>query len=67
MCRFHQTSPDSHFTRNKVCSLMTVEGRKTLTDDKFIETTATRKTEIKIDSENEFNGILEREFNIKKL
>jgi N-hydroxyarylamine O-acetyltransferase len=67
MCRFHQTSRDSHFTRNKVCSLMTVEGRKTLTDDKFIETAAARKTEIKIDSENEFNRILEREFNIKKL
>jgi len=67
MCRFHQTSPESHFTRNKVCSLMTVKGRKTLTNSKFVETDSAQKTEIKINSEKQFNRILEREFNIKKL
>ena len=28
MCNFHQTSSDSHFTRGKVCSLMTKTGVK---------------------------------------
>ena len=65
MCEFHQTSPESHFTRGKVCSLMTSEGRKTLTDKKFIETKNSEKSEITVDSDKEFNQILEREFNIK--
>jgi N-hydroxyarylamine O-acetyltransferase len=37
MCRHHQTSPDSHFTRNRVCSLATPLGRKTLSGMKLIE------------------------------
>lgn len=27
MCEFQQTSPDSHFTKGKLCSLMTENGR----------------------------------------
>lgn len=65
MCSFHQTSPESHFTRGKVCSLMTNEGRKTLTDNRFIETKNSEKSEITVDSDKEFNRILKREFNIK--
>ena len=65
MCQFHQSSPESHFTRSKVCSLMTKEGRKTLTDRKFIETKNGQKTEIVVDSDEDFQKILEREFQIK--
>lgn len=65
MCRFHQISPESHFTRGKVCSLMTLNGRKTLTDAKFIENKNGRKKEIAVNSVEQFNQILEREFNIK--
>ncbi len=65
MCKFHQTSPDSHFTKGKVCSLMTDEGRKTLTDKKFIETKNSKKKEIDVASNKEFYKILEREFQIK--
>ena len=36
MCVFNQTSPESHFTKGKLCSILTSEGRKTLTDKKFI-------------------------------
>ena len=67
MCRFHQTSPESHFTRGKVCSIMTEQGRKTLTDRKFIETVGGEKRETEVSSEDEFNRILEREFNIKEM
>jgi N-hydroxyarylamine O-acetyltransferase len=65
MCRFHQTSPESHFTHGKVCSLMTNGGRKTLTDKKYIETGNGEKKELNVNSEAEFNEILEREFHIK--
>jgi N-hydroxyarylamine O-acetyltransferase len=65
MCRFHQTSPESHFTRDKVCSLMTLDGRKTLTDEKFIETVNGQKKEIAVNSDEQFNRILASEFYIK--
>lgn len=38
MCRYHQTSPDSPFTRKRVCSRATPEGRITLSNGKLIET-----------------------------
>jgi len=38
MCHYHQTSPDSPFTRKRVCSLAIPEGRITVTGDKLIET-----------------------------
>ena len=37
-CHYHQTSPDSAFTRKRVCSLATPEGRITLTGHKLVET-----------------------------
>lgn len=66
MCNFHQNSPESHFTRGKVCSLLLENGRKTLTDKKFIETRNGEKHETEIHSEDEFNEILAREFQIYK-
>lgn len=66
MCEFHQTSPESHFTRKKICSLMTENGRKTLSDDKFIETVNGEKKETSIESEDEFYQILSREFQIER-
>jgi len=65
MCDFHQTSPESHFTRKKVCSLMTETGRKTLSDKKFIETVNNKRIETAINSEEEFENILKSEFWIK--
>ncbi len=66
MCNFHQTSLESHFTRNKICSLMTENGRKTLTDKKFIQTQNGEKRETEINSEEEFNKILDQEFRIER-
>ena len=39
MCQYHQTSPESHFTRGRLCSKATPDGRLTLSDMKFIRTT----------------------------
>jgi N-hydroxyarylamine O-acetyltransferase len=65
MCEFHQTSPESHFTRGKICSLMTPEGRKTLTNERFIETKSGQKKEIPVNSDEQFNQILAKEFHIE--
>lgn len=64
MCEFQQYSPLSHFTKSKVCSVLTENGRKTLTDEKFIVTSDGEKAEVKVGSEEEFGRILEREFGI---
>jgi N-hydroxyarylamine O-acetyltransferase len=37
-CRYHQTSPDSHFTHNRICTRMTDDGRITLADNLLITT-----------------------------
>jgi N-hydroxyarylamine O-acetyltransferase len=37
MCHYHQTSPESHFTRQRICSMATPEGRITLSDNTLIE------------------------------
>jgi len=65
-CEWQQTSTDSHFTKNKVCSIMTVTGRKTLTDDRFIITDARGRTETPIAGDSEFDSALLREFGISK-
>jgi N-hydroxyarylamine O-acetyltransferase len=64
MCDHQQYSPESHFTKGKICSLMTAEGRKTLTDKKFIVTAGGVKTETDISTEDDFDHILMREFGI---
>jgi N-hydroxyarylamine O-acetyltransferase len=66
MCNFHQTSPDSHFTRGKLCSLMLENGRKTLTNKKFMVTQNGEKKETEVSSEDEFNQSLRQEFGIEK-
>ena len=39
MCQYHQSSPESHFTRGRICSKATPDGRLTLSDMKLIKTT----------------------------
>ena len=64
MCDFQQYSPESHFTKGKVCSILTEGGRKTLSDKRFIVTVDGQKTEIEVESDTEFEQILAREFQI---
>jgi N-hydroxyarylamine O-acetyltransferase len=66
MCDFQQYSPDSHFTKGKVCSIITETGRKTLTDKAFIVTFDGERTEVPVGSEEEFEQILKREFGISR-
>jgi len=64
MCHFHQTSPDSHFTCQRICSLATADGRISLSDDKLIET-RNGKREERLLNEAESKAVLAERFGIK--
>jgi len=63
MCHYHQTSPDSPFTRKRVCSLATPDGRITVTGDKLIETKNRVRKEIAL-TEDERIVILRERFGV---
>jgi N-hydroxyarylamine O-acetyltransferase len=52
MCWYHQTSPDSHFTRSLVCTRRTSEGRVTLSGRRLITTTESGRTEIELEGDD---------------
>ena len=64
MCGFQQYSPESHFVKGKLCSIMTATGRKTLTDRSFIVTIGERKEETPVLSDAQFYSLLSHEFGI---
>ena len=64
MCRYHQTSPGSHFTQKKLCSMPIEGGRKTLTDKVFKVTNGGMTTETEVRSEIHFSKLLQDEFGI---
>lgn len=65
MCHYHQTSPDSHFTQQRICTLATPDGRITLSDLKFIRTTNGVREERLLSDEQEWRAILEKDFGVK--
>lgn len=67
MCDFQQYSPESHFTKGKLCSIMTETGRKTLTDSKFIVTRDGEKVEREVAADAEFYRLLNDEFGIQRI
>ncbi|HKP68796.1 MAG TPA: arylamine N-acetyltransferase [Pyrinomonadaceae bacterium] len=64
MCDFQQYSPDSHFRKGKLCSIMVENGRKTLTEKSFIVTAGEEKEETPVTSDAEFYRLLESELGI---
>ncbi|WKN45754.1 arylamine N-acetyltransferase family protein [Tunicatimonas pelagia] len=64
MCRYHQTSPESPFTQGKLCSLLTPDGRITLTDKNFIETIDGKKNETPVENYRDFDQKLKKYFGI---
>ena len=65
MCRFHQTSPDSLFTRSRLVTRAQVDGRLTLVGMRLItaEDGATREREL--GSEEEYRACLRERFEIE--
>jgi len=67
-CDYHQTSPDSPFTRRRVVSLLTSDGRLTLRDDRLITTDATAgKTETPIGDAAEWRRLAAEQFGLVNL
>ena len=65
MCRYHQTSPESHFTKARVCSRATREGRVTLSEMRFIITSRNGgRQERTLTSREEYAEILREHFGI---
>jgi N-hydroxyarylamine O-acetyltransferase len=66
MCRFHQTSPDSHFTKSVICSRATKEGRITLSDMRLITTSGPQRlrNEQTLPGREEYDRLLRDEFGI---
>ena len=64
MCRYHQTSPESHFTQKRVCSLATESGRITLSEMRLIETRDDERHERVLANQEEYDAALQRHFGI---
>jgi N-hydroxyarylamine O-acetyltransferase len=65
MCRYHQTSPQSHFTRARVCTRATPEGRVTLSDLRLITTiNGAARTEQLLTGDEEYRSILKEHFGV---
>jgi len=66
MCRFHQTSPDSHFTKGLICSRATEDGRITLSDMRFITTSGPQRLrdEQILSTREEYDRILRDQFGV---
>jgi N-hydroxyarylamine O-acetyltransferase len=64
MCQYHQTSPESYFTRQRICSRATPRGRITLSDLTLIETVEGRREERVLSGEDEWRATLRELFQI---
>lgn len=62
MCHYQQTSPESHFTKKRVCSVATETGRITLTDDRLIVREHGVRTETLIAGEEAWRETLHARF-----
>jgi N-hydroxyarylamine O-acetyltransferase len=63
-CRYQETSPNSHFRKGRLCTMLTRNGRVTLTDTKFIVTKGSRRTERRVRGRKEFDERLRKWFGI---
>lgn len=63
-CHHNQTSPDSHFTQKRVCTLATPEGRITLRDTRLIRTANGTREERPVADESAYNTVLRDCFDI---
>jgi N-hydroxyarylamine O-acetyltransferase len=63
-CWYHQTSPDSHFTQKRICSLSLPAGRISLSDLRLITTKEGTRAERLLHSEEESKLVLAEQFGI---
>jgi N-hydroxyarylamine O-acetyltransferase len=63
-CHYQQTSPESHFTQKRICSLATPTGRISLSDLRLITTINGNREERLLHSEEEYREVLVEKFGI---
>ncbi|HEX5748676.1 MAG TPA: arylamine N-acetyltransferase [Archangium sp.] len=66
MCRYHQTSPDSFFLKNTLCSRKTPTGRVTLSGNRLIVTEQGRRVEQPLTTAEELERALLEHFGIPR-
>ena len=64
-CLYHQISPQSIFTRNRIISRLTKTGRVSLDHDRLIVTTHGQREERPFENEGEFQKLLEEHFGFR--
>jgi len=63
-CLFHQTSPASHFTQNRICSMLTTKGRISISDKRFIVSADGLRHDYPVHSDEEYRHLLQERFGI---
>lgn len=64
MCHYHQTSPESGFTKHSTCSLATDYGRITLSDRRLIITRDGTREEREVADQEEYDALLTEHFDL---
>ena len=64
MRRYHQTSPQSHFTRGRICSRATPDGRVSLSEMRLIITRNGEREERTLTDEEEYASTLRERFGV---
>src|SRR5215469_613232 len=64
-CLFHQTSPESHFTQNRVCTKALPNGRLTISGMRRIETRDGIRRESALKSQEDLRTCLSKQFGIE--
>lgn len=65
MCQYHQTSPQSHFTKGRVCTLATNDGRITLSEMRLITSTfGHERQELTLTTAEDYDLTLREQFGI---
>jgi len=65
MCSFHQTSAESHFTQEIICTMAIKNGRISLSEDFLTITDGSSKKKTKVDSNKNFKHKLRGHFGIQ--
>jgi N-hydroxyarylamine O-acetyltransferase len=65
MCRFQQTSPESHFTKSWICSRATADGRMTVANMRLIVTSAEKRDEVQLSTEGDVRRCLRDFFGVE--
>jgi N-hydroxyarylamine O-acetyltransferase len=65
MCHYQQTSPQSHFTQKRICTLALPDGRITLSNLRLIRTTNGQREEQELADEAAFKDALREHFGVE--